>query len=93
MQNVGQSFTDQLAGLLNVISAQGVSQVVDSFDGELTKFLEWIKSTENCRILAGGVDNESERLAYQNSRDPVSYYIQGIWLNIQKIVGNNYNLS
>ena len=43
LQNVGQSFTNQLAGLSAVISAQGVSQVVGSFDGEHTKYRNWIK--------------------------------------------------
>ena len=35
LQNV--CFTNQLPGLLTVITAQGVSQVVDSFHGEPTK--------------------------------------------------------
>ena len=46
LQNVEQSFTNHLAGLLNVISAHGVSQVVDSFGGEPTKFRDWIKSVQ-----------------------------------------------
>ena len=45
-QSVGQSFKNQFAGLLTVISAQGVSQVVGSFDGEPTKFRDLIKSFE-----------------------------------------------
>ena len=46
LQNIGQSFTYQLAGLLTVISAQGVSQVVGSFDGEPTKLRDWMKLIE-----------------------------------------------
>ena len=38
LQNVGQSITNQLAGLLTAISAQWVSLVVGSFDGKLTKY-------------------------------------------------------
>ena len=53
LQNVGQSFTNQLAGLSTVISAQGVSQVVGSFDGEPTKYRDWIKSIEKYVLLAG----------------------------------------
>ena len=52
LQNVGQSFTNQLAGLLTVISAQGVSQVVGSFDGKPSKFRDCIKSIERCVLLA-----------------------------------------
>ena len=44
LQNVGHSFTNQLAGLSTVINAQGVSQVLGSFDGEPTKLRHWIKS-------------------------------------------------
>ena len=43
LQNVGPSFTNQVAGLLTVTRSQGVSQVVGSFDGEPTKFRDWIK--------------------------------------------------
>ena len=72
MQNVGQSFTNQLAGLSNVISAQGVSQLVGSFDGEPTKFRDWSKSIEKNVLLAGGDDNQSKGLAHQTSRGAVS---------------------
>ena len=58
-----------------VISVQGVSQVVVSFDGEPTKFRDWIKSIENYMLLAGG-NNQSKKLAYQTSRGAVSDYIQ-----------------
>ena len=46
LPNVGQSFTNQLAGLSTVISAQEVSQVEGSFDGEPTIFGDWNKSVE-----------------------------------------------
>ena len=38
LQNVGQNFINQLAGLLTVTCVQGVSQVVGSFHVEPTKF-------------------------------------------------------
>ena len=73
-QNVGHSFTNQLAGLLTVISAHGVSQVViSSFGEEPTKFRDLI---EKYMLLAGGDDNQSKRLAYQTGRGAVSDYIQ-----------------
>ena len=43
LQNVSQNFTNQLSCLLTIISAQGISQVVGSFDGEPTEFGGWIK--------------------------------------------------
>ena len=55
LQNVSQGFTNQLAGLLTVISAQGVSKVVGLFDEGPTKFRDWNKSIEKDVLLAGSV--------------------------------------
>ena len=44
LQNLGQSFTNQSADLSTVISVQGVSQVVFSFDRDPSKYRDWIKS-------------------------------------------------
>ena len=60
LQNVGLSFKNQLTGLMTVISAQGVSQVVGSFDGEPTNYMGWIKSIEKYVVLASGDDNQSK---------------------------------
>ena len=54
LQNIGKSFTNMLAVLLAIISAEGVSQIVGSLDGEPTKFRDWIKSIEKYVLLAGG---------------------------------------
>ena len=59
-----------------VISAQGVSQVVDSFDEEPTKSRDWIKSIEKYVLLVGVEDNQSKGHAYQTSRGSLSDYIQ-----------------
>ena len=46
MHDVGESFSNQLPNLSTVISTQGVSQAVGSFDEDPQKFRDWIKSTE-----------------------------------------------
>ena len=61
---------------MTVISIQGVSQVVGSFDGEHTKFRDWIKLIEKYVLSAGWDDNQSKRLAYQTSRGAVSECIK-----------------
>ena len=61
---------------MTVISAQGVSQVLDSFDGEPTKYWVWIRSIKKYLLLADGDDNQSKRLAYQTSGGAVSDDIQ-----------------
>ena len=76
LQNVGQSFTNWLAGLSTVIRAQRISQVVGSFDGGPTKYRDWIKSIQKYVLLAGGDDNQLKSLSYETSRVAVSDYIQ-----------------
>ena len=54
LQNVDQTFPNQLADLLTVISAQGVSRVLGYFDWEPNKYRDLIKSIEKYVFLAGG---------------------------------------
>ena len=68
LHEVGKSFSTQLANLSIVISAQGMSQIVVAFEGESSKFRDWIKSIEKYILLAGGDDIQTKRLAYQTSR-------------------------
>ena len=75
-QEVEKSVSTQLANLSTVISAQGVSQIVGTFEGEPSNFRDWIKSIEKYILLAGGTDIQTKRLAYQTSRSAVSDYIQ-----------------
>ena len=60
LQNVGQSFTNQIAGLLTVISAQGVSQVMGLLGWEPLKYRDWIKSIEKFVLLAVEDDNQKQ---------------------------------
>ena len=53
-----------------------VSQIVGVFEGDPTKFRDWIKSIEKYILLAGGDDDQTKRLAYQTIRGAVSDYIQ-----------------
>ena len=47
--------------------------MVGVFEGDPTKFRDWIKSIEK---YIGGDDDQTKRLAYQISRGAVSDYIQ-----------------
>ena len=87
MQNV--SFTNQIAGLLTVISAQGISQVVGSFNGEPTKYRDLIKSIEKYVLLAGGMTTNQKGLLTRPVGVMLVITFKGIWLSIQKIVGGN----
>ena len=70
-----QNFSSQLSKLSTVISAQDVSQIVGVFEGDPTKFRDWIKSTEKY-ILVSWDDDQTKRLAYHTSRGAVSNYIK-----------------
>ena len=76
---------NQLAGFLTVISAQGVCQVVGSFDWEPIKFRDWIKSTGKYVLLASGDDNQSKQLVYQSSRGAIIDFIQRYMAEYPKI--------
>ena len=58
------------------ISAQGISQVVGSFDGEPTIYGDWIELIEEYMLLGGVDDSQSKRLAYQTSRGAIRDHIQ-----------------
>ena len=57
MEDVGKDLSTQLANLSTIISAQGASQIVGVFDGDPTKFRDWIKSIENYVLLSLGDQN------------------------------------
>ena len=76
LQEVGKNFSCVLSKLSTVISAQGVSHIVGVFERDTTKFRDGIKSVEKYILLAGGVDDQTKRLAYQTSRGAVTYHIQ-----------------
>ena len=72
-----QNFSDQLT---SVISAQGVAQgianTVTPFEGDRTKFKEWIKAVEKFACLTGLDRAKIKFVAYQFSRSAVSDYIK-----------------
>ena len=75
IQNASQRFSAQLTNLSTAVSAQGVSQVVGLFDGDSSKYQDWIKSLEKYTLLSGGNGAKTKLLAYQTSRGAVSDYI------------------
>ena len=88
LQNVYQHFTNQLAGLSTVISTQGEYQVVGSFDWEHTKFRDLIKSIEKYVLSLGRMTTNQKGLLTRPAAMLLVITFKGIWLSIQKIVGN-----
>ena len=94
LQNVGQNFTNQLAGLLTVICTQGVSQVVCPFEGEPTKYRDLIKSIEKSTCYKKmGMETNQKGLHTRPAGVLLVITFKGISLSIQKTVESNSNLS
>ena len=60
-----------------------------SFDGEPTKFRDWIKSIEKYVLLAGDLTTNQKGLLTRPAGVPSVIIFKGIWLIMQKIVSNN----
>ena len=84
LQNICKGFANQLAGLLTDISAQGVYQVVGSFEGEPTKVRDWIKSIEKYMMFAGRVIANQKGLHTRPAGVPLVITFKDIWLSTQK---------
>ena len=42
-----QHIAAQLSGLLTIVDAQGISQIVHPFEGDSQTFKDWVRSIEN----------------------------------------------
>ena len=59
------------------------------FDGEPTKFRNWIKSIEKIVLLAGGDVTNQKVLLTRPVGVPLVITFKSIWLSTKKIVVNN----
>ncbi|XP_069109516.1 uncharacterized protein [Argopecten irradians] len=71
-RNMAQHFKNFSAAM----TAQGVFQVVRSFEGDPTKFKTWIKEIEKYAKLVGLDDKEIPKIAYQTSVGSVGDFIK-----------------
>ena len=78
-QDIGAVFNNlatQMANVSSAVGAQGIAQVVKSFNGDSKEFKDWIKSIEKYAILTGVGADRFKMIAYQSSRGAVSDFIQ-----------------
>ena len=88
LQELGQKFLFWITKLSTFISAQGVSQIVDVFEGDSTKFMDWIKSIEKYILLAGGDDDQTKRLT-KLVGEWLEIIFKGTWLSILTVCGKD----
>ena len=82
-----QHIAAQLAGLSNVVGAQGISQIVHPFEGDSKIFKNWVNSIEKYASFTGLTDDRVKMVAYQSSQGAVSDFIQRY---LHDNVGNNW---
>lgn len=68
--------TGQLASLSSSLGAQGIANIVPTFEGDPKKFKTWIKNIEKYAVLTNLEPDRIKLIAYQASSGTVSDYIQ-----------------
>lgn len=78
-EKMGENFATinaQLSGLTSSVYLQSVSQVVPVFEGDPTKYKEWVKAIDKYATLTGLNDRDIPKIAFQTSKGPTSDYIK-----------------
>ena len=70
------NLTQELTNVSQVLTAQGISNIVLRFDGNPKNYREWIKSTEKYTVLVNVPEAHKKSIAYQSSGGAVSGIIQ-----------------
>ena len=65
----------ELTNLSQTLTTQGISTVVQKFDGQSRNFREWMKSIEKYATLVNVPDDRKKLIAYQSSSGAVSGFI------------------
>ena len=76
MVQLFRNLATQMAGVSTAVGAQGVAQLIKSFEGDPKQYKEWIKSVEKYAVLTGLDNNRIKLVAYQASRGAVSGFLQ-----------------
>ena len=67
-----QNLRVELANITQALTAQGISSIVNKFDGNPKNFCEWIKSIEKYAVLVNADEDRKKLIAYQSSGGAVS---------------------
>lgn len=72
---VFQNLAAEMANVSSALSAQGISQMVQTFDGNPRNFRDWVKQIEKYCQLTNLPDTRKRMVAFQASKGAVSGYI------------------
>ncbi|MCG8078458.1 MAG: hypothetical protein JAY75_19735, partial [Candidatus Thiodiazotropha taylori] len=73
--NASQSLATQMTNLTSAIGAHGITQYIEPFEGDSSKFKSWMKGIDKYALLTGLNDERKKFVAYQSSRGGVSDFI------------------
>ena len=76
IDQVFQQLVVQMANVSSALNAQGISQIVQVFDGNPKNFKDWIKQIEKYCKLTNLPEARKKLAAFQASKGAVSSYIQ-----------------
>ena len=76
------TLSNQMANLTSAIGAHGISQFIPPFEGDPSKFKQWIKSIEKYALLTKLTDERTMYVTYQAARGGVSDFISRL-INVQ----------
>ena len=74
-EGVFQYLAREMANVSSALNAQGVSQIVQCFDGNPKHFRDWVKQIEKYCKLTGLPEARKRLIAYQSSKGAVSGFI------------------
>lgn len=99
IENVFQYLAKEMANVSSALNAQGISQIVQCFDGNPKNFRDWVKQIEKYCRLTGLPEARKRLVAYQSSKGAVSGYInrymeafpQGTWADLKKELAKRFS--
>ena len=75
VEGVFQYLAREMANVSSALNAQGVSQIVQCFDGNPKYFCDWVKQIEKYCKLTGLPEASKRFIAYKSSIEAVNGFI------------------
>ena len=99
VEGVFQYLAREMANVSSALNAQGVSQIVQCFDGNPKNFRDWVKQIEKYCKLTGLPEARKRLIAYQSSKGAVSGFInrymeafpQSTWAKLKTELANKFS--
>ena len=99
VEGVFQYLAREMANVSSALNAQGVSQILQCFDGNPKNFRDWVKQIEKYCKLTDLPEARKRLIAYQSSKGAVSGFInrymeafpQSTWAELKTELANKFS--